>query len=291
MNRVPRFVGSLLLLLACSPDRPREAADGSAVVAHMGGQPVTRTQLEAVAPRARSRKARSPGEGGIDWDAALRVWAEGRVLTAELEARGLDQRPEYRSQLASIRARAIRAEHELVRETVLSDLQRGIELSDAELRGRYEAVAERFRTTRIRLRQITVPDRPTAVAIRKRFDAGVAFEELASQANVDPALRARAGDLGWLPQRRLPSAVIGPAHRLTRAGEVSELFRDREGRWNLVQLVGRDEAARDFEEVRDQLERELHLIRGRERLREIFERRVPSLDATLDRAALEAQGP
>lgn len=256
-----------LLALACG-----RSARTPEIYARVDGQPVTRAELEALA--AQLGAGRRHGDVGLD--EALDAWIEARLLEQEVEARGLDQGDDYRSHRAAIRARAWRAERDLARQAIVDEIQETLEVSEADLRARYDEDARRFLTTRLHLRQITVPDRATILAIRKQLAEGASFEELARQANLDPALRQRGGDLGWLEQRRLPTSMIGPAHRLIEEGAVTEPFEDREGRWNLVQLVGRERSARrSFESVRDQLERELRVLRSRERLAErLAERRA-----------------
>jgi peptidyl-prolyl cis-trans isomerase C len=228
------------------------------------GEPVTREQLEALALQL---SARRPGRGQAALEDALEAWIDARVLQAELEALQLDEEVGYRERRAAIRARAFRSEQELARSTIVADLEAGLEIREDELRALYDENAQRYLTTRLHLRQITVPDRATVLGIRKQLADGAAFEELARRANLDPALRQKGGDLGWVEQRKLPTSLIGPAHRLVEPGEVTEPFADREGRWNLVQLVAREKAARrSFESVRDQLERELRIVRSREEL-------------------------
>ncbi len=278
------------LVAGCSLGDRLGGGGTSPAAARVGGRDVSRAELELLAAY---RDARRPGgaERRPDLEAALQDWIAGRVLQDELSERGLDASPEYQKRLTGIQARARSAEQQLARKTLLEALERDLVFSDEELRARYEAERDRFLVTRLQLRQITVPERETILRIRKQIDEGTPFEALARQANLDPALRERGGDLGWLDQRRIPSTIVGAAHRLVQDGEVSEPFRDREGRWNLVQLVSRKRGVRrDFDEVRDQLTRELRVVRGRELLDERLAARrgeltVERLDAALSGGA------
>lgn len=264
--RYGSLLAACLLAGACGP-----AGGTPEPYARVDGEPVTRAELEALAAwlGARRRSGETPG-----LDEALDAWIEARLLRDELEARGLTDAEGYRSRLAAIHARAWRAEQELARTSLVDALEQDLAVSEQDLRARYAEHAHRFLTTRLRLRQISVPDRATILGIRKQLAEGASFEELARRANLDPALRQKGGDLGWLEQRKLPTSVIGPAHRLVEEGAVSEPFQDREGRWNLVQLVGRERSARrSFESVREQLEGELRVLRSRERLAELLEER------------------
>jgi hypothetical protein len=265
-----------LLTAGCSREAPVAGPSEAEVVARVDGEEVTRAELEELAEWLASRRH---SRGEPDLDAALESWIESRLLHDEVAARGLADDGDYRTGLAAVRARVWRSEQELARNAVVSALAQGLVFSNEDLREFYDATSQRFLTTRLHLRQITLPDRETILAIRKRLADGDSFEQLASQANLDPALRQRAGDLGWLEQRKLPTSVIGPAHRLVEDGEVTEPFRDREGRWNLVQLVAKERSARrSFESVRDQLDRELRVIRSREALVELLKQRRAGLN-------------
>jgi parvulin-like peptidyl-prolyl isomerase len=250
-------------------------ASSSPVVARVDGVAITRDELDELSQMLASRR---PGRPEPDRDDALEAWIQSRLLHEELRARGLQDDADYRSRLEAVRARAWRSEQELARSSLVAALEAGLAISDEELRSRYEDSEQRFLTTRLHLRLISVPDRDTILGVRKQLAEGAAFEDLARQANLDPALRQKGGDLGWLEQRKLPTGLIGPAHRLVDPGQVSEPFRDREGRWNLVQLVAREKAARrSFDAVRDQLERELRVVRSREALAALLDARRASL--------------
>lgn len=261
--------------LGCTPEAPPEA-DEPVVVARVDGRAVTEAELRAAAS-PQTRRA------GIDWDQALEDWISARILRDEVAVRGLEESDAYQTRLEAIRTRAWRAEQELARDTLLTALTEGLRFSDEDLRARYEDQKDRFLTTRLHLRQITVPDRETIDGIRRQLAEGEDFARLAAEANVDPALRAKGGDLGWIEQRRMPTALIGPAHRLLREGETSEPFQDREGRWNLVQLLGRERGVRrEFEQVKGQLERELRIVRSRESLADVVARRRESVAVEVD---------
>ncbi len=244
-------------------------------MARVAGEEVTRAELESLAQQLSVRR---PGRAAPDLDDALEAWIQARLLREEVRARKLDETPTYQKRLTAVRARAWKGEQELARAAIVDALEAELEITEAELRAHYEENGQRFLTTRLHLRQITVPDRETILRIRQQIADGKAFDDLARQANMDPALRQKGGDLGWLEQRKLPTSVIGPAHRLVSEGEITEPFRDREGRWSLVQLIAREKAARrSFESVRDQLDRELRVIRSREALTELLDERRSAL--------------
>ena len=261
------------LALACSEapsgTGPVAASEADAAVyARVAGEAVTRAELEGLSEMLASRR---PGRPAPELDEVLEAWIEARVLRTVVAERGLDQTDTYRTRMAAVRARAWRSEQELARNALVAQLEGDVVVTEEELRGLYEENAQRYLTTSLHLRNITVPDRPTILAIRKQLAEGQSFEELARQANLDPALRQKGGDMGWVEQRKLPTHVIGPAHLLLEPGDVSEPFVDREGRWSLLQLLGRKKTARrSFESVREPLERELRMVRSREALAELL---------------------
>lgn len=271
------LVGLGLLAAAGCDRRSGQGADAAPqeIFATVDGEPVTRAEIESVAELLASRR---PGRDAPSEDAAFDAWQDAHLLRQFVAERGLDADETFRERRAAIRARAWRAEQELARNALVSALEKDVAVTEEELRALYEENAQRYLTTRLHLRQITVPDRATIQTIRKQLADGVAFEELAAHANLDPALRQKGGDLGWVEQRKLPTSVIGPAHRLVEPGSVTDPFQDREGRWNLVQLVGREKAARrSFESVRDQLEYELRVLRSREALAALLDERRATL--------------
>ena len=271
----------LVIAVACAPEHPTDVGPTTSaeVVAVVDGRRVPYDELQAAA----NVRAGRPQE--IDWNKALESWVSAQIVSDELTRRGLDETDAYRQRLEAIRSRAWRSEQELARDALVADIDKTLKFSDEELRTRYEEQRDRFQTTRLRLRQITVPDRETIRAIQKQVQEGEDFARIAAEANLDPALRRSSGDTGWVEQRKMPTALIGPAHRLLEAGEVSKPFQDREARWNLVQLIGRDQGVRrQFDEVKDQLERELRVIRSREVLAQLVEERRAGVSASLQTA-------
>ncbi len=265
-TRFARFAGLFALLLAgCGPAGPH---DDSPVIARVDGEAVSAAEIDALAERLSAGAPRKPP---ADREVALEAWIRHRILQAEVEAREIDQREAYRQRVLGIEGRAFRGRQELARNAIINALTEELAPSEEDLRARYEKYADRFRTTQVQLRQIVVESREELNEARKRIARGESFEAVAREQNLDPALRASGGDLGWLEQRKLPTTVIGPAHKLIEPGQVSDPFRDREGRWNLVQLVGKQDAVlRDFESVRDQLEYELRVVRSREAVEELL---------------------
>jgi parvulin-like peptidyl-prolyl isomerase len=248
----------------------------SEVVARVDGRAVHEDELRMA---ARTR----PGSQRVDWADALESYVAAEIIRDEFRHRALDQTDTYRERIGIIEARAWRSEQELARDVLLEDIDAELTFSEDELRARYDDQRDRFRSTRLHLRQITVPDRETIRKIHGRIVRGEEFARIAAEANLDPALRRASGDLGWIPQRKMPTALIGPAHQLLESGQFSEPFEDREGRWNLVQLIARDEGvARAFEDVEHQLEREMRIVRSREILAELVAERREGVAASLE---------
>jgi len=149
---------------------------------------------------------------------------------------------------------------------------------------RYEATPARWETpAAVRLRHILIqkpegeePDeleaaRSRAQSVLERIREGAAFADVALEVSEDEASRESGGDLGFVPPDELAPTLREAAENL-EPGQVSEVLEDDAG-FHLVRLEGRRSAdRRSFDEVRDELARELLVERRAEaRARELAE--------------------
>lgn len=115
-----------------------------------------------------------------------------------------------------------------------------------------------------------------AALARVRAEGGD-FAALARELSEDPGSRNTGGDLGWL-ERGFTDASFEEALYALEAGSISEPVKSAEG-WHLIQLREvRDEVAKPFEDVRDELRAEYIAA---ERDRELSDRAARMYDLLL----------
>ncbi len=142
-------------------------------------------------------------------------------------------------------------------------------VDETELRAAYETQRERFqRPAEYRVAHLflaaptgTKPEVVTAqlnkiLGLSVRRLAGEDWSKLIAENSEDPASKARAGDLGWLSDERLPPEFFAEIVKL-RPGEFSSPFRSPLG-FHIVQLAEvRPAREVDFAEARPELAAEL----------------------------------
>jgi peptidyl-prolyl cis-trans isomerase C len=210
-------------------------------------------------------------------------------------AAGLDTHPDYayrlrRAELEELVAIAVDEQ----RHRVLGDLpdfhRRAWEL--------YRSDVEAYRTPeRVRVRHILLRSagcdeaavtRQRLEQIRAQILAGVPFEELARTHSEDRASAERGGDLGLISRGKTVPAFEEAAFELTEPGQVSGIVETDFG-LHLIQLVERREARqRPFEEVEDNLIKQLTLEYVKNELDAWRRDVVNPSKARVDQAAIDA---
>jgi len=144
------------------------------------------------------------------------------------------------------------------------------------LRDRYESQPERWETpAAVRLRHILIripadDEEETAAEARARAEAalerirtGADFADVALEVSEDEASRAEGGDLGFVPPEELSPTLRRAAESL-EPGQVSDVLEGEAG-FHLVRLEEQRAAgSRSFDEVREELAREMLIERRAE---------------------------
>jgi peptidyl-prolyl cis-trans isomerase D len=152
------------------------------------------------------------------------------------------------------------------------------DVSDETLRERYAGAGRRFVEAEQRLTShilVRVPANSDAdveraalekaEAIALQVDSqGAVFQDIARERSEDPGSKGSGGDLGWL-ERGFTDAAFEDALFAMESGSISAPVKSAEG-WHIIQLREvRDEVAKPFESVRDELRTE-YLSSERDRL-------------------------
>lgn len=145
-----------------------------------------------------------------------------------------------------------------------------VTVSDEDVRKAYEKNLHTTGTdVKVRLRQILVAiprdsprsvrqaRRAMAVKVGERVRAGEELAALASELSDDAATRADGGDLGYVTRSALPPEVSDIVFEM-RVGEIrGPIYSDLGG--HIVQVLDRKASeARPFEEVKEELRRQIH---------------------------------
>ncbi|MGN7472154.1 peptidyl-prolyl cis-trans isomerase [Brevibacillus sp. SAFN-007a] len=134
-----------------------------------------------------------------------------------------------------------------------------ISVSDDEVLKVYESRADRYsRPMQVRLRQIAVASTKEAEQVMAELKQGANFQTLAKERSIDSRTAAIGGDLGWVSLRdhRLPDEAWDAIEKL-KPKENSEPVKvdDTYVIYHLEQ--SREAAQRSFEEVKEELRREI----------------------------------
>ena len=213
-----------------------------------------------------------------------------RVLAGEAERDGLNKDPVV---VALLRQ---------ARERILSDAR----LAEIDLAGTpsddlvsryaretYAANPDRFRTpAQTRASHILIGRsadgnaRERAEEVLAQLKAGASFEQLARTRSSDFASAQKGGDLGWFAQGQMVPEFEAAVAALKNPGEISDVIETPFG-YHIVRLDGRRDAGiRSFDEVREELEREVRL----KAQNEARQKKVEALlaGATVNQEAIEA---
>ncbi len=180
------------------------------------------------------------------------------------------------------------------------DLTEGLDLSEEELRRRYEAARERYLTPEARRaahiliesNEERLPEEARMLAdeLYQRILDGEDFAELAAEYSDDPGSRDLGGDLGWIEPEDMVRAFENELYDLAEAGDISEPFETQFG-WHIIRLDEiRPPEGMSFEEARDEILAE-HIERESEVMYiELSERLVDLVyadDSTLEPIAFD----
>ncbi|AHE99059.1 SurA N-terminal domain-containing protein [Thioalkalivibrio paradoxus] len=150
------------------------------------------------------------------------------------------------------------------------ELEEGISVTEDEAREHYQVNAQRYTEPELRrVRQILIePNAEDAQArireIRERLDQGEEFADLAREYSQDTLSADRGGDIGRIARGDLDSVLETVIFSLP-AGLVSQPVQTRQG-WHVLEVTEIEPSRpRPFDEVRDEVERDLRDRRAEQR--------------------------
>ncbi|MEW6328210.1 MAG: peptidyl-prolyl cis-trans isomerase [Thermodesulfobacteriota bacterium] len=193
--------------LSCTKEQPKQPEevvvteeraqpDTSPVVAEIGEEKITLNQLDQAIKRLPlPYQERFKTEEGRKY--ILDDLVTAALLSREAERLKLDQKPEVKEQLQSIKKRILAAE--LLRAEMAKEPVPG----EKEARQYYESHKEQFtEPEKVRMRQIVVQTPEEGQGIIKALREGNDFARLAKERSIDPS-KASGGYIGWVSRDRM----------------------------------------------------------------------------------------
>lgn len=267
-----RWIGLVLVVWGAAGATACSQQPSGEVVARIGEDVITvedfLASLEQLPPQWKARAKTPSGRKQV-----LEHQIRSELIAVEARARGLDQRPEVKSQIDQ-------AVQRILLQELTQEWQKEFSLPEEELRKYYEENQSRFQVPeqyRVQHILIKVPAnaedsqdraaRERAQEAKRRIDRGEAFEAVAKDVSEDPSASA-GGDLGYVAKGQHHPTFTEAALNL-KPGEVSSPIRTPFG-WHIIKLIDVKAAEqKTFEEAREEIQRQL-LPRKRQEAFESF---------------------
>ena len=232
-----------------APAAPDAAAaakpvDPNAVVATIGGKPITEADLAMAEGELSQQFAQLPAEQRRA--AALSAAIEIKVMAAKAMADGLDKDADFQRRAAFLQERALHGE--IVEKEVVD------KITDDEVRARYDKeIAAQPAVNEVHARHILVKTKEEAEGIIKELDGGAKFEDLANKHTTDPSGKTSGGDLGWFGPGQMVPEFEKAAMALEPGSYTKEPVQTQFG-WHVIKVEDkRPKQPPAFEQVKDQI--------------------------------------
>lgn len=219
-----------------------------AVVATVGGDPITEADLVFAAEDLADQLAQIPPEEQRAF--LLTVLIDVKLMAAAARAQGMADDPVFQQRIDYLEEQALR------RQYITDVVAGGINLEAVQ--ARYdELAAEISNEEEIRARHILVATEEEAQALKAELDGGADFATLANENSTD-ASAANGGDLGFFGRGMMVQPFEEAAFAL-EAGGVSEPVQSQFG-WHLIKIEERRQAsAPPLEQVGQQIQQQLFI--------------------------------
>ena len=268
-------VALALALAACQPKAgaPAAAADTSATVATVNGQPITRDFYEYY---VKSLSGKPSAELSADIRGKLLDnIVHGEVVAQEAVKQGLDKSGDTPYILELSRLQLL---GQALGEHYLKDKKP----TDAEVHADYEAYVAAAPKLEYHARHILVATEPFAEKLVQRLEHGEKFEDLAKAESMDPS-KSNGGDLSWIRPEQVPPEFMKAVAAL-KPGEYSKTPVQTPFGWHIVQLVEtRPLAPQSFDDRKQRIQQELERKKFKDYVDDLM--RTAKITRTLDQGA------
>ncbi|HMQ57700.1 MAG TPA: peptidylprolyl isomerase [Rhizobiaceae bacterium] len=259
---------------------PALSQDASAVVATIGGTPVTEADLDMAANDLDQQFRQLPAEQRRA--AALSALIDIRLLAQGAETAGIADTDDMKRRIAFLRDRAL---HNAFFKQEVVD-----KVTDDEVRARYDAeIAAMPAENEVRARHILVKTLEEALGIIGELDGGADFAKLAAEKSTDPGSGREGGDLGWFSRGRMVPEFEAAAFALDPGSYTKEPVQSQFG-FHVIKVEDkRAVQPPSYEEVKDQVRNAVFQKRYFDLLKQMraaaaVEISDPALKASIDAA-------
>ncbi|MCX5514481.1 peptidylprolyl isomerase [Kaistia algarum] len=218
--------------------------DPKTVVATINGEPITEGDLGLAAQAFGEQIAKVPPED--QRRAVLDVLIDLKLMATAATAAGLDKSDTFQSQLALLRAQALRSEYfraEIEGKT-----------TDEAVKQRYEQeIAKVTPQEEVQAAHILVKTEDEAKAIIKELDAGADFATIAKAKSQDPGSAKMGGDLGYFTQGKMVPEFEKAAFAL-EVGKYTETPVKTQYGFHIIKVTDkRKQPLPSYDQVKDQV--------------------------------------
>ena len=289
-SRLARTASVLALMLAAGALAPAFAQDAApaveaaapapeAVIATVGGQPVTEADLSFTAEQMGQELSQIPPDQIRPL--LLRTVISMKVLAAAGREAGLGDTPLFQLNMSFLEDQALRRAY-------LADLFAKSVTEDA-VRAEYaKFVADFVPAEEIRASHILVATEEEAKTVKADLDAGGDFAAIAKEKSIDPGA-ANGGDLGFFGKGMMVAPFEAAAYALTDIGQVSDPVQSQFG-WHVIRLDEKRESSPPaFEQVASQLQQQLLMTTFQDTVDTLSEGVAIDIPDAALKAAVDAQ--
>ena len=260
-SRLARTASVLALMLAAGLAAPAFAQDAApaapaaeapavspdAIVATVGGEPITEADLSFAAEDLTQELGQMP----VDQRKAflLRVLIDMKVMAKAGKDAGMADTPLFQQRLNYLEERALR--RAFFAETIANAV------TEEAVRADYDKfVADFVPADEIRASHILVATEEEAKTVEADLAAGGDFATIAKEKSIDPGA-ANGGDLGFFGKGMMVAPFEAAAFALTDVGQVSAPVQSQFG-WHVIRLEEKRQSTPPaFEQVASQLQQQL----------------------------------
>jgi hypothetical protein len=264
----------------------RPPGDTTAVLATVGGEPITRAMVDAriaeLPEQYRTTYATPEGRRQL-----LDRFVEERVWVKEAEAAGVAERPDVKSTLDRQRRDLI------VRTHITEQMATFPAVSDSEARAFYDGHIDQYRTpATVTLAHIQLASQSQATKVRKLADKGDDWGGLVRKYSTDSLTIPTQGSLGTVTREGLFSSIgtqpaLAESAMALGADKTGGPYRTDRG-WHVIRVSAtQPDATRPFEQMKSTIVRQVSSERSQAHYQELLAKARTQQKVVMENAAVD----